>query len=108
MRRLLPIVLLVLLASSSVAAKDFHGIRPMHSTREDVIAILGQPLSKESRWAYFLDEGEVHITFADEDFVKRDNCAVAAGTVTPCSSYMQVAKRELMKRRYEGIVPGIT
>lgn len=83
MRRLLLIILLALLASSSVAAKDFHGILPMHSTREDVIKILGSPLSNvaANRWGYYLDEGEVHITFADEDFLKRDNCAVAAGTV---------------------------
>lgn len=43
MRRLLPIVFLVLLASGSAGAKDWRGILPMHSTREDVIALLGPP-----------------------------------------------------------------
>lgn len=86
MRRLLPIGLLVLLASSSVAAKDFRGILPMHSTREDVIAILGPPTLRDPLQKhllnYTLDEGEVYILVADEDAVQRNNCkALAAGTV---------------------------
>jgi hypothetical protein len=91
MRRLLPIVLLVLLASSSIAAKDWRGILPMHSTREDVIALLGPPPQPpegraytlhSGRSIYFLDEGEVYIIFADEGFLKEKNCrAVPEGTV---------------------------
>ena len=91
MRRVLPIVLLVLLASSSIAAKDWRGILPMHSTREHVIALLGPPPQPpegraytlhSGRSIYFLDEGEVYIVFADEDFLKESKCkAVPAGTV---------------------------
>jgi len=91
MRRLLPIVFLVLLASGSAGAKDWRGILPMHSTREDVIALLGPPPQppegrtytlNQGRSIYFLDEGEVYITFADENFLEQNNCPViTAGTV---------------------------
>lgn len=101
MRRVLPIVLLVLLASSIVAAKDWRGILPMHSTREDVIAILGPPLQPpegraytlhSGRSIYFLDEAEVYIAFADEDFLKEKNCrGVPSGTVL----MIQITPRDL-------------
>jgi hypothetical protein len=91
MRRVLPVVLLVLLLSSSVAAKDWRGILPMHSTREDVIALLGPPpqppagrayMLHPGRSIYFFDEGEVYIVFADEKFLQENNCqAVPSGTV---------------------------
>lgn len=43
MRRLLLCASLVLLYTSSVAAKDWRGILPLHSTRADVEALLGPP-----------------------------------------------------------------
>ena len=91
MRRLLPIILLVMVSTSSVAAKDWRGILPMHSTREDVEALLGPPppppedrsyTLNKSRSIYYLDEGEVYIVFAGDEFLKQNNCnAVPLGTV---------------------------
>ena len=91
MRRLLPITLLVLVTTSTALAKDWRGILPMHSTREDVEALLGPPppppedrayTLHKGRSIYFLEEGEVYINFADEEFLKNNNCqAVALGTV---------------------------
>jgi len=91
MRRLLLCALLVLVYASSVAAKDWRGILPLHSTRAEVEALLGRPPSRPpdhsdklhpGRSIYYLDEGEVYIVFADEEFLKRHSCpAVALGTV---------------------------
>src|SRR5688500_8798767 len=91
MRRLLPIVLLVLVSASGVAAKGWHGIMPMRSTREDVEARLGLPpptpndrvyTLHQGRSIYFYDEGEVYIVFADEELLAKNKCqSVAAGTV---------------------------
>jgi hypothetical protein len=77
--------------ASSVAAKDWRGILPMHSTRADVEALLGPPPPPPAdrsyalhpgRYIYYLDEGEVYIVFADAEFLKERNCSsVAPGTV---------------------------
>ena len=91
MRRLLLCALLVLLYASGVAAKDWRGILPMHSTRADVEALLGPPpppppdrsyTLHPGRYIYFLDEGEVYIVFADTEFLKGLDCpSTKAGTV---------------------------
>ena len=85
MRRLLPIILLVLVCTSSAAAKHWRGILPMHSTRADVEAVLGKPPSGQSfpnGSSYSLDEGEIFIVFTDEASLKQNNCeTVAPGTV---------------------------
>jgi hypothetical protein len=83
--------LLVMVYASSVAAKDWRGILPMHSTRADVEALLGPPPPPPAdrsyalhpgRYIYYLDEGEVYIVFADAEFLKERNCSsVAPGTV---------------------------
>ncbi|HLM24214.1 MAG TPA: hypothetical protein VK274_04115 [Pyrinomonadaceae bacterium] len=41
MRKFLPIILLILVPTSTALAKDWRGILPMHSTRADVEALLG-------------------------------------------------------------------
>ena len=91
MQKLLPVILLVLVSTSSVVAKDWHGILPLHSTRADVEALLGPPLPppadraytlNKAQSIYFLDEGEVYIIFADNETLPRGNCnSVANGTV---------------------------
>ena len=92
MRRLLPIILLVLISSSSAVAKHWRGILPMHSTRADVEALLGPPPPppkgravyelNQGRSIYYLEEGEVYIVFATEELLKLNDCnAVAPGTV---------------------------
>jgi len=94
MRRLTIIIALVLFSATSVAAKDWRGLLPLHSTREDVEKLLGPPpppsahpyrsysLSK-GRSIYLLDEGEVYIVFAEEEFPAANPCllTLAAGTV---------------------------
>lgn len=80
---------MVLIAATSVAAKDWRGILPMYSTRADVEALLGPPPVPAGRYAlskgrsiYFLDEGEVYITFAEQEFTGRECLStVPAGTV---------------------------
>jgi hypothetical protein len=92
MVRLLPTALLVLVSCAScVAAKDWHGILPMRSTRADVEARLGLPpptpqdrvyTLHKGRSIYFYDEGEVYIVFADEELLTTNECqSVPAGTV---------------------------
>ena len=84
MRRLLHCALLVLLYTSIVTAKDWRGILPMHSTRTDVKALLGQPPPPlhPGQYTYSLDEGEVHIVFSDSEFFKGLDCpSVRPGTV---------------------------
>lgn len=84
MRRILPCALLVLLYTSIVTAKDWRGILPMHSTRADVEALLGQPPPPlhPGRYNYSLDEGEVYIVFSDAEFFKGLDCpSVRPGTV---------------------------
>ena len=43
MRRLLLTAALVVAAAINVAAKDWRGLLPMHSTRQDVDNLLGPP-----------------------------------------------------------------
>ena len=88
-RKLILIISMVLIAATSVAAKDWRGILPMHSTRADVEALLGPPpaspgnyILSKGRSIYFLDEGEVYITFAEDEFAGRVCLsAVPPGTV---------------------------
>jgi hypothetical protein len=91
MRKLLPLILLVMVSTSSVAAKAWRSIVPLHSTRAQVEALLGLPppppenrsyTLHEGRSIYYLDEGEVYIIFADKEFLKEHSCpSVALGTV---------------------------
>jgi len=91
MQKLLPIILLVLVSSGSVVAKDWRGILPLHSKRADVEALLGPPppppedgayTLNKTRSIYFLDEGQVYILFADNVSLPGGNCdSVADGTV---------------------------
>lgn len=75
-------------------AKDWRGIKPFHSTREDVERMLGEPppLPKDGtriytlnkgRSIYFLDEGEIYIVFAEEEIPAAVDCLgkLPAGTV---------------------------
>src|SRR5262245_38538232 len=69
-------IFIVFSASATSVAKEWRGITPLHSTREDVERLLGPPpppptdgtmiykLSK-TRSIYFLEEGEVYIVFEE-------------------------------------------
>lgn len=90
-KRLVLIVLVVLSAALNVAAKDWRGILPMHSTREQVEGLLGPPppppkdrgyTLHERLSIYFFDEEEVYIFYAEAESVGRECLSnVPAGTV---------------------------
>jgi hypothetical protein len=50
------------LAGSSASASEWHGIVPLHSTRSDVLRILGEPNSKYDR--YLIDGEEASIIYS--------------------------------------------
>jgi hypothetical protein len=75
-------------------AKDWRGIKPLHSTREDVERLLGEPppppkdgsrayTLNKGRSIYFLDEGEIYIVFAEDETLAAADCSgkVPSGTV---------------------------
>jgi hypothetical protein len=59
---LLPAVILVFFSGSSTIASEWHGIVPLHSTRSDVLRILGEPNSKYDR--YLIDGEEADILYS--------------------------------------------
>ena len=59
---LLPAVVLVFFASSSIIAREWHGIVPLRSTRSDVLRILGEPNAKYDR--YLIDGEEATILYS--------------------------------------------
>ena len=61
MHRTVLIMVLVFGSAGSLAAKDWRGILPLHSTREDVERLLGPP--QNPGWIYVLEDGEVRIVF---------------------------------------------
>ncbi len=75
-------------------AKEWRGIVPLQSTREDVEKLLGEPppppsdgtrvyTLNKTRSIYFLGEGEIYIVFAEESVSAATDClkSVPAGTV---------------------------
>jgi hypothetical protein len=69
-------IILALTFNLVVHAKEWRGITPLHSTRQDAERILGQP-SRPSRATfstYYLDEGLVQIMYASESFAKAHDC----------------------------------
>ena len=89
MRRLTIILAVVLVAASNVAAKDWRGLLPMHSTRADVINLLGPAPSPfaEGRLVYSFDDADVWFMFADKTYLATGDCdaAVAEGTLLAIS-----------------------
>jgi hypothetical protein len=60
---LLPAVALLLFAGSSAMGGEWHGIVPLHSTRADVLRLLGPPNSKYNR--YLINGEEATIIYSD-------------------------------------------
>jgi hypothetical protein len=94
LQRLLSCTCLILVLNSIGEAKAWRTIKPLHSTREDVEKLLGPPPPPENhpsrgytlnkhRYLYFLDEGEISIVFAEQDFPAERDCmpTVADGIV---------------------------
>ena len=88
MRRLLIIPVLVLVAAMNVAAKDWRGLLPMHSTREDVKNLLGPPSedinsTESNRLLYLLEDANVEFFFINKGDLARGGCvaSVPEGTI---------------------------
>lgn len=81
--------MVVLVAAIDVAAKDWRGLLPMHSTRADVINLLGpaEGLAMADGWVYSLDDANVSFMFADKEYLARGDCdgEVAEGTLLAIS-----------------------
>ena len=82
---LLSVPILLILPSIS-QAKEWRGLVPLHSTRKDVEQLLGPPppppkdgtriyTPSELRSIYFLDEGEVYVAYAREEWLERIKCS---------------------------------
>lgn len=81
MRRFTLSAILLICAVGSIAAKDWRGILPLHSTRADVERLMGEPATNgPGLSSYDLGAEEVLIIFAEESRASRD-CAVAPGIV---------------------------
>jgi hypothetical protein len=87
------VVVLGVCSAGSLAAKDWRGFLPMHSTRAEVEGVLGPPHDpskhgtnivavNNARVIYYLEEGEVHILYSQQSG-SQGKCpaAVPAGTV---------------------------
>jgi len=61
-RRLLFAILFALIAGPSAIAMEWHGIVPLHSTKEDVLRLLGKPNSNFDR--YLIDGEEATILYS--------------------------------------------
>jgi hypothetical protein len=105
-----------------VQAKEWRGLTPLHSTREDVEKLLGLPpppptdgtriykLNK-GRSIYFLDEGEVYIVYAEREIPGAVSClnTIPTGTVlmiqiTPKKS-LQLSDLQLDEQRLKKFDP---
>lgn len=75
-------------------AKEWRGLKPLHSTRADVERLLGEPppppkdgtrvyALNKGRSIYFLDEGEIYIVYAEPEVPAAASCLgrIPAGTV---------------------------
>ena len=70
--------------ATSVSAASWNGIEPLKSRRDDVMKIMGPPVSEsaDGLLRYKVSGGSVQITFVDEKFVKNKKLRPElAGTV---------------------------
>jgi hypothetical protein len=87
-------ICLLLVVGGACQAKNWRGLVPLHSSREDVEKLLGPPPPPPSdgswlyslhagRSVYILDEGEIYIVYANGKIPEWNDCAgkVPEGTV---------------------------
>ena len=65
-RRFIGCCCLVLMSAAISSAKEWRGIIPLHSTRADVLRILGKPTLDDH--IYDVDEGRANIMYARQRF----------------------------------------
>jgi hypothetical protein len=97
------IVMMILVSVTSVAAKDWRGIFPLHSTRDDVEKLFGRPQPKkdrlvvnQGRWIYFLEQEEVHFVFAEGKLPVKGDCVVPIADGTILMIYVRPKTQPLM------------
>lgn len=67
------LLLLMTMISTTVKAKEWRGIKPLHSTKEDVERILGTASeTNQLRAKYQLPNEDVYIAFASDDDIPPD------------------------------------
>jgi len=128
LKRTLPalyVIALILFPHANACAKEWRGIVPLHSTREDVERLLGPPPPPPSdgswvyslhvgRSIYILDEGEVYIIYASRQVPDWQDCngKVPEGTVISISvmprkqlplSALKLEQKRLL--RFDGSMP---
>ncbi|HEV8429356.1 MAG TPA: hypothetical protein VGQ41_15755 [Pyrinomonadaceae bacterium] len=94
MLRIIVVAALAFGFAGEMSAKEWRGLMPLRSTREDVEKLLGEPppppqdetrvyTLNKGRSIYFVDEGEVYIVYAEDLFEGPRQClnTVAEGTV---------------------------
>jgi hypothetical protein len=72
----------MLALANTVQASGWRGIIPLHSTRSDVVRLLGvSPDANNLRSKYYLKNEDVYIVFSDSNFCSADSMQVPVGTV---------------------------
>lgn len=77
MKLLLQIILLLnifLIVTCCVSAKEYRDIVPFHSTKEDVVRLLGKPASWRFSEIYDFENERVHIFYSSDLDVKYHEC----------------------------------
>ena len=82
MTRVVLIMFVLVCSTGSLAAKDWRGILPMHSTRADVERLLGSPITVHGQSGHSLRDAEVSIVYAQKKSPGITDClSVAEDTV---------------------------
>ena len=72
MLKVIGLATIILSLSESSSAKDWRGIIPLHSTRDDVIRLLGpSPDANNIRARYSLEKEDVYIVFSSDELYLR-------------------------------------
>ncbi len=83
--RVLALLVLGLVVTTSAQAKEWRGIVPLHSTRADVDRILGSPWHRfrGTRAIYLVDHSPIEITFCNRSDPDAERCSerIPSGTV---------------------------
>jgi hypothetical protein len=75
MCRLALILIVVVCSAGNLAAKDWRGILPMHSTRADVERLLGPPTTaRPGLLSYEIEEGEILFILRNKEFPPVSDC----------------------------------
>lgn len=108
--KLITSVGLMLAIGNLSQARQWRGLIPLHSTRDDVLRLLGpSPDANDLRSKYNLDKEEVYIVFSTKGFCDADTEKVPPGTVllievTP-KTEMRLADFQIDAKRFRKFDP---